>query len=105
MANQVMGKEKSEKDNIFAKGGGNKMFPQMGVAPAEAGVSAPTKAPKGSNKPGFDTGSGKMVGPQAADPQAPGVSGHDAGSSQKWGLPPSKGHMAGYTGSQTARPA
>lgn len=105
MANQVMGKEKSEKDNIFAKGGSNAMSGQNTVGTQKPGVSSSEGQKSGSNKAGFNTGSAKDVGPQAADPQAPGVSGHSAGSSQKWGLPPSKGHMAGWTGAQPAKPA
>ena len=100
----VEGKEKKEQSAGFAKGGSNKMFGQGGAAQAEAGVTANMKQ-GGNNKFEFNQGTGKMVGPQAADPQAPGVTGHDAGSSQKWGLPPSKGHMAGWTGAQTAKPA
>jgi len=105
MASQVMGKEKSEKGNLFAKGGSNAMSGQNTVGSQKPGVSSSEGQKSGSNKPGFNTGSGKMAGPQAADPQAPGVSGHSAGTSQKWGLPPSKGHMAGFTGSQPAKPA
>lgn len=107
MASQVMGKEKSEKDNIFAKGGTNTMIKQGSVEPAEPGVSANKTNGPNDNKFGIapGTGKGKMVGPQAADPQAPGVSGHTAGSSQKWGVKGGTGHMAGWTGAQNAKPA
>jgi hypothetical protein len=108
MANMVMGKEKSEKDNVFAKGGKTAMFGPQDSSTADAGTSSPANGRKSANNKwgvGYSAGKGRMVGPQAADPQAPGVSGHVAGTSQKWGLPPSKGHMAGWTGSQPAKPA
>ena len=107
MAKMVMGKEKSEKDNVFAKGGSNPMNKQGSANPAEPGVSANKDNGPNDNKWGIPpkTGKGRDVGAQASDPQAPGVSGHTAGSSQKWGLPPSKGHMAGHTGADPAKPA
>lgn len=103
MAN-VMGKEKKESNNQFAKGGSTKMFSEQGANPAVAGSTA-VGGGAPDNKFDVKAGNGKMVGKQAADPQAPGVTGHDAGSNQKWGLPPSKGHMAGWTGAQNAKPA
>jgi hypothetical protein len=104
MAN-VMGKEKKESDNTFAKGGSTKMFGQQDASPAMPGTSSPANG-KGSpnNKFGIPTGTGKgkMVGKQAADPQAPGVSGHAAGTSQNWGV---KGGTTKMFGKQTANTA
>jgi hypothetical protein len=101
----VMGKEKKETMNVFAKGGTNKMIGQGSVEPAQPGVSANKTNGPNNNKFGFQAGGRDPIGKQAADPQAPGVSGHTAGSSQKWGLPPSKGHMAGPSGADPAKPA
>lgn len=104
MANDVYGKEKSEKMNSFAKGGSNKMFGPGGAATAEAGVSANMK--KGGNmKAEAVGGKGKMFGPQAADPQAPGVSGHSAGTSQSWGVKGGTTHMFGPGQARNQTPA
>jgi hypothetical protein len=104
MANDVYGKEKSEKMNTFAKGGSTKMFKQGGADAAQPGVSI-NKSMGGDQKFNVQTGGGKMFAKMAADPQESGVAGHSAGNSQKWGLAPSKGHMAPFTPARNQTPA
>ena len=110
MANQVMGKEKSEKGNLFAKGGSNKMAAQGSANPAEPGVSANKDNGPNDNKfgIGYGAGKGKMFGEQDASTALPGESSPSNGRKapdNKWGLPPSKGKMAGWTGAQPQKPA
>lgn len=99
------GKEKSEKMGMGAKGGTTKMFGKSGAAPMEAGVSMRTKsAPFGKEAPkGGRTGvMGKQRG---AAPVVPGqVSSGGRGGDNTFKVSGGKGHMAGNTGSQIARP-
>jgi hypothetical protein len=66
-----MGKEKSSKNAVFAKGGSNKMAPQM-----RTGTQVPVQsAQMGRNGGSFAKGgSGKMAKQGAARPAKPGVS-------------------------------
>jgi hypothetical protein len=87
MASDVMGKEKKESKNVFAKGGTTKMFGQQDASPATAGTSSPNNGNgKANNTFKAVGGKGHMAGKQAADSQAAGVSGHAAGTSQSWGV-------------------
>jgi hypothetical protein len=66
-----MGKEKSSKNAVFAKGGSNKMAPQMRTGTQVPGQSAQMGRNGGSFAKG---GSGKMAKQGAARPAKPGVS-------------------------------
>jgi hypothetical protein len=66
-----MGKEKSSKNAVFAKGGSNKMAPQMKTGTQVPGQSAQMGRGGGSFAKG---GSGKMAKQGAARPAKPGVS-------------------------------
>jgi hypothetical protein len=66
-----MGKEKSSKNAVFAKGGSNKMAPQMRTGTQVPGQSAQMGRGGGSFAKG---GSGKMAKQGAARPAKPGVS-------------------------------
>jgi hypothetical protein len=106
MANDVYGKEKSEKMNAFAKGGTTKMFGPQDASTSNAGTSSPNNGRKSANnKHEAVGGKGKMFGPQAADQQAPGVSGHVAGTSQKWGVKGGTTHMFGPGQARNQTPA
>jgi len=67
----AMGKEKSSKNVVFAKGGNNKMAPQMKTGTQVPGQSAQMGRGGGSFAKG---GSGKMAKQGAARPAKPGVS-------------------------------
>lgn len=67
----AMGKEKSSKNVVFAKGGSNKMAPQMKTGTQVPGQSAQMGRGGGSFAKG---GSGKMAKQGAARPAKPGVS-------------------------------
>ena len=99
------GKEKSEKMNVGAKGGTSKMFGKMGVDTMEAGVAAPTRAP-GFNKNAPKGGKTGVMGKQHG--AAPAVSGQVSsggrGGDNTFKVSGGKGHMAGFTGAQNARP-
>ena len=98
-------KEKSEKMNIGAKGGTGKMFGKSGAAPMEAGVSMRSKSAPFSkdNAKGGRTG---VMGKQRGS--APAVSGQVSsggrGGDNTFKASGGKGHMAGHTGAQNARP-
>jgi hypothetical protein len=105
-----MGKEKKESMNVFAKGGTNAMNKQGSANPAEPGVSANKNNGPNDNKfgIGYGVGKGHMVGKQDASTAMAGTSSPNNGATaanNKWGLPPSKGHMAGHTGADPAKPA
>lgn len=98
-------KEKTERMNMGAKGGTTKMFGKSGVAPREAGVSAPTRSqPFGKEPPkGGRTGvMGKQRG--AAASVSGQVSSGGRGGDNTFKVSGGNGHMAGNTGSQIARP-
>jgi hypothetical protein len=65
-----MGKEKSAKNVVFAKGGSNKMAPQMRTGTQVPGQSAQMGRGSGKFAQG---GSGKMAGKGSARPAKPGV--------------------------------
>ena len=99
------GKEKSEKTGIGAKGGTTKMFGKSGVAPREPGVSAPTRQQpfgKGMLKGGRTGVMGKQRG--AAPAVSGQVSSGGRGGDNTFKVSGGKGHMAGFTGAQNARP-
>lgn len=66
----AMGKEKSAKNVVFAKGGSNKMTPQMRTGTQVPGQSAQMGRGSGKFAQG---GSGKMAGKGSARPAKPGV--------------------------------
>lgn len=99
------GKEKSEKTNVFAKGGSNKMMPKMGAQPMPAGVAAPQRPPKASNdapKGGSARTGNKQGG--AAPAEAGKVSSGGRAGNNSFSVQGGKGHMAPFTGSTPARP-
>lgn len=99
------GKEKSEKMNMGAKGGTKKMFGKMGAAPMEAGVAAPTRAPAANNAAIKGGRTGVMGKQRGAAPVVSGqVSSGGRGGDNTFKASGGKGHMAGNTGSQPARP-
>lgn len=99
------GKEKSEKMNVGAKGGTNKMFSKMGAEPAEAGVAAPTRAPAFSKAPAKGGRTGVMGKQHGAAPAVAGqVSTGGRGGDNTFKASGGKNHMAGFTGAQNARP-
>ena len=106
----VMGKEKSEKGSMLAKGGTNKMIGQGSANPAEPGVSANKNNGPNDNKFGLpnNVGKGHMLGKQDASPARAGTSSPDNGATKainSWGVQGGKGHMAGHTGASPAKPA
>lgn len=98
-------KEKTEKTGIGAKGGSNKMFGKMGAAPMEAGVAAPTRAPAANNAAPKGGRTGVMGKQRGAAPSVAGqVSSGARGGDNSFSVSGGKGHMAGFTGAQNARP-
>lgn len=67
----AMGKEKSSKNVVFAKGGSNKMAPQMKTGTQVPGQSA--QMGRGTAGFGAKGGSNKMAKQGAARPAKPGV--------------------------------
>lgn len=99
------GKEKTEKMNVGAKGGGKKMFGKMGVKPSESGVSAPARAPGASNDAPKGGRTGMMGKQGGAAPAIAGqVSSGGRGGDNSFKVSGGKGRMAGFTGAQNARP-
>lgn len=99
------GKEKTEKMGGGAKGGSRKMFGKMGAMPMESGVSAPTRAPGAANNPAKGGRTGVMGKQRGAAPAEAGkVSPGGRGGDNSFKVSGGKGHMAGFTGSQNARP-
>lgn len=97
-------KEKSEKSGIGAKGGGNKMAKQQGVAPSKPGqVSTSSSSSGNSFGVGKNAGKGRMAKQQGADPAKPGTSSPSTGGPTKWGVSGGGTKMAGKTGSQVAK--
>lgn len=99
------GKEKSEKMGGGAKGGTTKMFGKSGAAPQVSGVSnRPSLAPA-SNSPAKGGRTGVMGKQRGAAPAVSGgVSVGGRGGDNSFKVSGGKGHMAGFTGSQNARP-
>lgn len=98
-------KATSMKKGDFAKGGSTRMFPKMGAAPAASGLAVPASPPsadKGVAKGGKTGVMGKQRGaaPAVAGQVSPGGRGGDNSFKASGG----KGHMAGFTGAQNARP-
>lgn len=101
------GKEKTEKMNIGAKGGTNKMAAQQGVAPSKPGqVSVSSGSP--NNKWGIPNNVGKsgVMGKQRG--AAPAVSGQVSsggrGGDNSFKVSGGNGHMAGFSASPNAKP-
>lgn len=96
-------KEKSEKAGAFAKGGSGKMFGKMGVQPSQAGVAAPVRAPSANNAApkGGSARSSKQGG---VVPSAAGVAMTYGAGNNTFKAEGGKAHMAGFTGSTTAKP-
>ena len=100
------GKEKSEKTNVGAKGGSNKMMPKMGVQPMAPGISAPMRPPAASNNAPKGGRTGVMGKQHGAAPAVAGqVSTGGRGGDNTFKVSGGKAHMAPFTGSTTAKPA
>jgi hypothetical protein len=102
---EVFGKEKSEKGNVFAKGGTTKMFGEQDASPANPGTSSPNNGNvKANNKfgIGYSVGKTSMFGEQDASPAMPGESSPANGRKapdNNWGV---KGGTTKMFGPQTA---
>lgn len=107
---QVMGKEKSEKDNLFARGGTTKMFGPQDASLANAGTSSPNNGNVKVNNTwgvGNNVGKGTMFGEQDASPAQPGESSPANGRKapdNKWGVSGGTTKMFGPQTADTALP-
>lgn len=107
--NQVMGKEKKEDQNVFAKGGTTKMFGLQDASPALPGTTSPNNGNQKADTTFKVSGGSKnhMAGPQDASPAPAGSSSPSNGPykvDNSWGVSGGKGKMFGHQSANTATP-